>query len=85
MFLRKEARLSGGSPEEGPPLLTDSKAFDIIGRFRELVLLLLCYPRIVIWAGQGSAPRFQWCWTDYWSMGLSEVLAKEGSRQFHLG
>jgi len=48
----------------------------MIERFRELVLLLPCYPRIVMRAGRGSAPRFQMKQV-VWSMGLSEVLAKK--------
>jgi hypothetical protein len=59
-------------------VLTHPKSFDIIEKFHKFkVLLLPCYPRIVIWAGRGSAPRFQKAResTAVWSMGLSEVLA----------
>jgi hypothetical protein len=61
-------------------MLTHPKSFDIIEKFHKFkVLLLPCYPRIVIWAGRGSAPRFQMVRASMavWSMGLSEVLAIE--------
>jgi hypothetical protein len=63
--------------------MTHPKSFDIIEKFHKFkVLLLPCYPRIVIWAGRGPAPRFQMVRPNMavWSMGLSEVLAIKGNR-----
>jgi len=59
-------------------MLTHVKSFDIIEKFHKFkVLLLPCYPRIVMRAGRGPAPRFQMALANMavWSMGLSEVLA----------